>query len=270
MLKSAELIALTEMEISALSCSEGRKPDHSWWVESICQHFLRDTPKTWWTQQRRAGAQDRHRSKVTAALTVLQGVSGIRSWRMAKWSCIGIDVRRSPCCTEGNVNHCTCKLPLIPATYFPLSTNIIFWLLLLLIDLPVSTGCQEVSQTIELITLHSVPFYITHPSPPLCLTFLATLQQRTCPEGNPNSTSVPRACHAVQLTHPPTLTEKQAVGFGCPTLSCLPVKMFMGPYSQQRPAQAFDLFEFDLSEPKGVSMWKWLKSFSIVYWLDWV
>lgn len=40
---------------------------------------------------------------------------------------------------------------------FSPNKHIIFWLPLLLIDLPLHTGCQAVPQTVELITLHSAP-----------------------------------------------------------------------------------------------------------------
>lgn len=44
------------------------KPAHSWWVESICQRFLRDTPKQWCTQQKRADPQGRCGSKAPSHL----------------------------------------------------------------------------------------------------------------------------------------------------------------------------------------------------------
>lgn len=61
-----------------------------------------------------------------------------------------------PCCTEDSVSHCNHKY-LWLQLHFPPKTYIIFWLFLLLIDLPLSTGCQEMPQTIEFITVHCAP-----------------------------------------------------------------------------------------------------------------
>lgn len=80
----------------------------------------------------------------------------VGSWRMAEWFCFGTDVQRSPCCIEGNVSHCTLKYLWFQLNFFPKHIHY-SWLLLPLIDLPLSIGCHEMPQIVELITLHSAP-----------------------------------------------------------------------------------------------------------------
>lgn len=149
-----------EMEGSAPSRTEGRSRETCpllvhlpMFSEGHPQEEVHPAEKSWSPRQE----QEQSSFSATAALTVLQGVSGIRSWRMAEWLCFGTDVQGSPCCIEGNnVSHCTHKYLWLSYIFSP-NTHIIFWLLLLLIDLPLSTGCQEMPQTVQLIILHSAP-----------------------------------------------------------------------------------------------------------------
>lgn len=144
------------MEGSAHSTRDGGKPACSSWVESICQRFLRDTHKT--CAPSRGELVGKSRSKGPSQLQLhgqLHG--GCQGLCPERWQSHPALVQTcgAPCCTEDNVSHCKHKYLWIQL--LSSKTYIVFWLFLLLIDLPLSTGCQEMPQTTEFITVHCAP-----------------------------------------------------------------------------------------------------------------
>lgn len=92
----------------------------------------------------------------TAILTARQGVSGLAPGRWQSSHILGQRCRDLLVVFE--TMSATALIYIFDSSYiFSPNTHIIFWLLLLLIDL-LSTGCQAMHQAVELIMLSPAPF----------------------------------------------------------------------------------------------------------------
>lgn len=133
-------------------------------------------------------------------------------------------------------------------------TCIIFWLFLLLIDLPLSPGCQEMPQTMEFIRVHCAP--VSHHSalpssvPDICSCPAAKnwarreFQSLLCPQCHSpvrEAFTPSRVCHLHLNT-----------GSGWSVLSCLWLKMSMGPNSQQMLPRHWVWWEIPLSQKRDL------------------
>lgn len=98
------------MEGSAHTTRGGGKPACSWWVESICQHCLRDTHKT--CAPSRGELVGKSRSKGPSQLQLHGQCCGeCRGLCPEGWQSHPalVQICGAPCCTEDNVSHCNHK-----------------------------------------------------------------------------------------------------------------------------------------------------------------
>lgn len=140
------------------------------------------------------------RAKLLSYSCTGSAAGSVRSWRMAEWLCFGTGEQGSPCCIEGNVSNCTLKYLWFHLNFFP---KHIHYFLTAFAGYRSATEYRLQWDASDSGT-HYTAFCsrITSLSPPLLCGwhFKLPCSRELGPEVNPNSMSVLRGWHLVQLT----------------------------------------------------------------------